>query len=193
MFKPFVPTTCSSHFKSKYLKIKVVPYCMYCTVVFACGLEKKFQCSQENSWRGACFSGNLPRNMFVFHFPSFCVLREIPWCFCENLPFFQQGNFPSNIVGSFRQGNFLHVFHWVHPSWGIPVGNGARFYALQVHYYNPTLDTGVRDSSGVRMTLSPALRTHDAWPRFSYKGAHLSILYGWNNKLLKPENQGLDP
>lgn len=45
---------------------------------------------------------------------------------------------------------------------GIPVGNGARFYALQVHYYNPTEDTGVRDSSGVRMTLSPALRTHDA-------------------------------
>lgn len=45
---------------------------------------------------------------------------------------------------------------------GIPVGNGARFYALQVHYYNPTLDTGVRDSSGVRMTLSPALRAHDA-------------------------------
>lgn len=45
---------------------------------------------------------------------------------------------------------------------GIPVGNGANFYVLQVHYYNPSLDSGVRDSSGVRMTLAPALRTHDA-------------------------------
>ena len=45
---------------------------------------------------------------------------------------------------------------------GITVANGARFYILQVHYYNPGLTTGVFDSSGVRMSLAPALRTHDA-------------------------------
>ncbi|CAE7410545.1 moxd2 [Symbiodinium natans] len=45
---------------------------------------------------------------------------------------------------------------------GIPLGNGARWYALQVHYYNPNLDSGVRDSSGVRLSLAPSLRTHDA-------------------------------
>mmetsp|Transcript_53968 Transcript_53968/g.101216 ORF Transcript_53968/g.101216 Transcript_53968/m.101216 type:complete len:617 (+) Transcript_53968:45-1895(+) len=45
---------------------------------------------------------------------------------------------------------------------GVPVGNGARWYALQVHYYNPSLEEGVNDGSGVRLTLSPAIRTHDA-------------------------------
>lgn len=31
-----------------------------------------------------------------------------------------------------------------------------------MHYYNPALDTGVRDSSGVRVTFAPSLRTFDA-------------------------------
>ena len=45
---------------------------------------------------------------------------------------------------------------------GIAVANGARFYVLQVHYYNPGLTAGVFDSSGVRMSLAPAVRTHVA-------------------------------
>ena len=45
---------------------------------------------------------------------------------------------------------------------GVPIGNGARWYALQVHYYNPSLVAKVSDSSGVRVTLAPSLRTHDA-------------------------------
>jgi len=45
---------------------------------------------------------------------------------------------------------------------GMPFGSGSRWYALQMHYYNPSLHTGVRDSSGVRLTFAPALRTFDA-------------------------------
>ncbi|CAE7471897.1 moxd2 [Symbiodinium sp. CCMP2456] len=45
---------------------------------------------------------------------------------------------------------------------GVPIGNGARWYALQVHYYNPSLVPNVSDSSGVHVALAPSLRTHDA-------------------------------
>jgi len=31
-----------------------------------------------------------------------------------------------------------------------------------MHYYNPSLETGIKDSSGVRVTFANALRTHDA-------------------------------
>ena len=31
-----------------------------------------------------------------------------------------------------------------------------------MHYYNPSLDTGVMDSSGVRVTFASSLRPHDA-------------------------------
>ena len=49
------------------------------------------------------------------------------------------------------------------------MANGARFYILQVHYYNPGLTAGVFDSSGVRMSLAPALRTHVARRAFRVK------------------------
>ena len=45
---------------------------------------------------------------------------------------------------------------------GVPIGDGARWYALQMHYYNPNTVAGVRDSSGVQLTLASSLRTHDA-------------------------------
>eukprot|EP00567_Pseudictyota_dubia_P000268 CAMPEP_0197466362 /NCGR_PEP_ID=MMETSP1175-20131217/65009_1 /TAXON_ID=1003142 /ORGANISM="Triceratium dubium, Strain CCMP147" /LENGTH=732 /DNA_ID=CAMNT_0043002397 /DNA_START=129 /DNA_END=2327 /DNA_ORIENTATION=+ len=47
---------------------------------------------------------------------------------------------------------------------GIPVGgeNGSRWLVLQMHYYNPSLDEGVKDSSGVRVQFTPQLREHDA-------------------------------
>ncbi|CAB9498423.1 DBH-like monooxygenase protein 1 [Seminavis robusta] len=45
---------------------------------------------------------------------------------------------------------------------GIPFGEGKRWLALQVHYYNPNLDEGVTDSSGVRVYISPEVRSQDA-------------------------------
>jgi len=52
---------------------------------------------------------------------------------------------------------------------GMPMGQGKRWYALQMHYYNPSLDTGIKDNSGVRVTFANALRTHDA-ATFQFNG-----------------------
>eukprot|EP00434_Breviolum_minutum_P000339 symbB.v1.2.000284.t1/scaffold23.1/size449444/11 len=38
-----------------------------------------------------------------------------------------------------------------------------------MHYYNPSLETGIKDSSGVRVTFANALRTHDA-ATFQFNG-----------------------
>ncbi|XP_014663258.1 PREDICTED: LOW QUALITY PROTEIN: DBH-like monooxygenase protein 1 [Priapulus caudatus] len=47
---------------------------------------------------------------------------------------------------------------------GYPIGepNGANVYILEVHYDNPTLLRGKRDSSGMRLWLTSTLRQHDA-------------------------------
>ena len=45
---------------------------------------------------------------------------------------------------------------------GMPFGEGERILILQTHYYNPRLDTGLVDSSGVRNYLAPELRPIDA-------------------------------
>jgi hypothetical protein len=45
---------------------------------------------------------------------------------------------------------------------GMPFGENEHWLALQMHYYNPSLDAGIKDSSGVMMIFSDSLRTHDA-------------------------------
>lgn len=48
------------------------------------------------------------------------------------------------------------------PGTGIPVGKGeSEFYILEVHYTNPDLKAGQRDSSGFHLTLTTNLRQHD--------------------------------
>jgi hypothetical protein len=45
---------------------------------------------------------------------------------------------------------------------GMPFGGDVHWVALQMHYYNPSLDAGIKDSSGVQLIFSDSLRTHDA-------------------------------
>jgi len=45
---------------------------------------------------------------------------------------------------------------------GMPIGEGQRFVVIQMHYFNPTLDEGVMDSSGIRAYLATDLRVEDA-------------------------------
>ena len=45
---------------------------------------------------------------------------------------------------------------------GIPIGEGKRWLVLQSHYYNPHMDEGVYDSSGLRAYLAKELRPIDA-------------------------------
>jgi hypothetical protein len=46
---------------------------------------------------------------------------------------------------------------------GLPVGGASnRFLILQTHYYNPNLDPGVVDNSGVKVTYTTNLREQEA-------------------------------
>lgn len=45
---------------------------------------------------------------------------------------------------------------------GMPIGENLKWTALQLHYYNPSLDTGKFDSSGVEMAVSNKVMTYDA-------------------------------
>lgn len=45
---------------------------------------------------------------------------------------------------------------------GMPIGESTKWVALQMHYYNPRVDAGVVDTSGVRLMLADRLRVEDA-------------------------------
>mmetsp|Transcript_29493 Transcript_29493/g.52757 ORF Transcript_29493/g.52757 Transcript_29493/m.52757 type:complete len:724 (-) Transcript_29493:399-2570(-) len=45
---------------------------------------------------------------------------------------------------------------------GMPFGEGHRWLALQMHYYNPDLDKNVKDSSGVSLVFASSVRSEDA-------------------------------
>ncbi|CAL8387230.1 unnamed protein product [Boreogadus saida] len=50
------------------------------------------------------------------------------------------------------------------PDAGLPLGGpgSSRFLRLEVHYHNPLLLSGRRDTSGVRLYYTPSLRRYDA-------------------------------
>ncbi|XP_054612161.1 dopamine beta-hydroxylase [Dunckerocampus dactyliophorus] len=50
------------------------------------------------------------------------------------------------------------------PDAGLPMGGSgsSRFLRLEVHYHNPLLISGRRDSSGIRLHYTPSLRRYDA-------------------------------
>ncbi|XP_030623764.1 dopamine beta-hydroxylase [Chanos chanos] len=50
------------------------------------------------------------------------------------------------------------------PDAGLPMGGAgsSRFLRLEVHYHNPHLISGRRDSSGIRLFYTPSLRRYDA-------------------------------
>uniref|UniRef100_A0A3Q3KC55 Dopamine beta-hydroxylase n=1 Tax=Monopterus albus TaxID=43700 RepID=A0A3Q3KC55_MONAL len=50
------------------------------------------------------------------------------------------------------------------PDAGLPMGGpgSSRFLRLEVHYHNPLLISGRRDSSGIRLHFTPSLRRYDA-------------------------------
>ncbi|XP_072310015.1 dopamine beta-hydroxylase [Eucyclogobius newberryi] len=50
------------------------------------------------------------------------------------------------------------------PDAGLPIGGveGSRFLRLEVHYHNPLILRGRRDSSGIRLHYTPSLRRYDA-------------------------------
>ncbi|CAJ1458985.1 unnamed protein product [Effrenium voratum] len=73
---------------------------------------------------------------------------------CESMP---QGC--SELKWPWAMGSEPVVFP---PQVGMPIGQGQKWFALQMHYYNPSLHTGVTDSSGVRISLADSVRAYDA-------------------------------
>lgn len=45
---------------------------------------------------------------------------------------------------------------------GMPIGEGKRWLVLQTHYFNPNLDEGITDASGVRAYVTTDLRAQEA-------------------------------
>eukprot|EP00971_Amphidinium_carterae_P182796 3627465-Amphidinium_carterae.2 len=41
---------------------------------------------------------------------------------------------------------------------GAPVNSSTKYWVMQTHYYNPNLVTGLKDNSGLKLTLTPTLR-----------------------------------
>ncbi|KAL7544418.1 hypothetical protein ACHAWF_007803 [Thalassiosira exigua] len=48
------------------------------------------------------------------------------------------------------------------PDVGMPIGEGQRWLLVQSHYYNPSLDEGINDSSGFRLHIARDVRPIDA-------------------------------
>jgi hypothetical protein len=45
---------------------------------------------------------------------------------------------------------------------GLPIGGSSRFLMLQMHYYNPSLDEGIVDNSGVMIHYTTDLKEEEA-------------------------------
>ncbi|XP_061763272.1 dopamine beta-hydroxylase isoform X2 [Nerophis ophidion] len=70
-------------------------------------------------------------------------------------------NFCRHVLAAWAMG--AEAFYYP-PHAGLPVGGHAasRFLRLEVHYHNPLRIAGRRDSSGIRLHLTPSLRRYDA-------------------------------
>ncbi|XP_038548122.1 dopamine beta-hydroxylase-like [Micropterus salmoides] len=70
-------------------------------------------------------------------------------------------NFCRHVLAAWAMG--AEAFYYP-PDAGLPMGGpgSSRFLRLEVHYHNPLLISGRRDSSGIRLHYTPSLRRYDA-------------------------------
>ncbi|KAM3599493.1 uncharacterized protein V6R79_006896 [Siganus canaliculatus] len=70
-------------------------------------------------------------------------------------------NFCRHVLAAWAMG--AEAFYYP-PDAGLPIGGpgSSRFLRLEVHYHNPLLISGRRDSSGIRLYYTPSLRHYDA-------------------------------
>uniref|UniRef100_A0A3B4Z232 Dopamine beta-hydroxylase n=1 Tax=Stegastes partitus TaxID=144197 RepID=A0A3B4Z232_9TELE len=69
-------------------------------------------------------------------------------------------NFCRHVLAAWAMG--AEAFYYP-PDAGLPIGGpgSSRFLRLEVHYHNPLLISGRRDSSGIRLHYTPSLRHYD--------------------------------
>ncbi|XP_068190721.1 dopamine beta-hydroxylase [Antennarius striatus] len=70
-------------------------------------------------------------------------------------------NFCRHVLAAWAMG--AEAFYYP-PDAGLPLGGpgSSRFIRLEVHYHNPLLISGRRDTSGIRLHYTPSLRRYDA-------------------------------
>lgn len=138
--------------------------------------------SQETTYW--CFIQKLPENMaknhivmyepvitpgneaLVHHIEVFeCApeVHEVPSYSgsCEDKMKPKKLNFCRHVLAAWAMG--AEPFYYP-PDAGLPIGGSesSRFLRLEVHYHNPLIITGRRDSSGIRLHFTPSLRRYDA-------------------------------
>ncbi|CAL8277960.1 unnamed protein product [Merluccius merluccius] len=70
-------------------------------------------------------------------------------------------NFCRHVLAAWAMG--AEAFYYP-PDVGLPIGGpgSSRFLRLEVHYHNPLVLSGRRDTSGIRLFYTPSLRRYDA-------------------------------
>lgn len=138
--------------------------------------------SQETTYW--CFMQRLPENMpknhivmyesvitpgneaLVHHMEVFeCApeIQEVPDYNgnCDDKMKPKKLNFCRHVLAAWAMG--AEAFYYP-PDAGLPLGGpgSSRFLRLEVHYHNPLIISGRRDSSGIRLHYTPSLRKYDA-------------------------------
>ncbi|XP_077593787.1 dopamine beta-hydroxylase [Stigmatopora nigra] len=80
---------------------------------------------------------------------------------CENKMVPAKLNSCRHVLAAWAMG--AEAFYYPEDA-GLPIGGpgSSRFLRLEVHYHNPLLLSGRRDSSGIRLHYTPSLRRYDA-------------------------------
>ncbi|XP_061555239.1 dopamine beta-hydroxylase [Phycodurus eques] len=80
---------------------------------------------------------------------------------CDNKMVPAKLNFCRHVLAAWAMG--AEAFYYP-PDAGLPIGgpSSSRFLRLEVHYHNPLLISGRRDSSGIRLHYTRSLRRYDA-------------------------------
>ncbi|XP_061656788.1 dopamine beta-hydroxylase [Syngnathoides biaculeatus] len=129
-----------------------------------CSIQKLPENMPENHivmYESAITPGN---EAIVHHIEVFeCSLDDVPQYSgsCDDKMVPANLNFCRHVLAAWAMG--AEAFYYP-PDAGLPIGGkrSSRFLRLEVHYHNPLLISGRRDSSGIRLHLTRSGRRYDA-------------------------------
>uniref|UniRef100_A0A3P8WJ24 Dopamine beta-hydroxylase n=1 Tax=Cynoglossus semilaevis TaxID=244447 RepID=A0A3P8WJ24_CYNSE len=80
---------------------------------------------------------------------------------CDDIMAAPKLNFCSPVLATWAKGAEPFYFP---PDVGMPIGGpgSSKILRMEIHYHNPLLMSGRRDSSGIRLYYTPSLRRYDA-------------------------------
>uniref|UniRef100_A0A3Q1I9J3 DOMON domain-containing protein n=1 Tax=Anabas testudineus TaxID=64144 RepID=A0A3Q1I9J3_ANATE len=97
---------------------------------------------------------DIVHHMLLHRCPSFVTETYDKPCYMGDM-----GDFCFSVVAAWGVGGEVLTLP---ENAGIPIGGeGSSFYRLEIHYNNPNLEAGRKDSSGLRLYYTTQLRQHD--------------------------------